>query len=147
MRKKGLKMLVVLAALSMAGAVFAAGMADLNPEMRSLMDKYLSEAQKKDPSLKAFSPEEGKKFFNAKRMHSVNREERSCSMCHTSNPSSPGKTPVGKTIEPMAYSANKDRFTDPQKVEKWFKRNCAWVLERECTPKEKGDFISYMMSN
>lgn len=147
MRGKGLKMLVGLVALSMAGAVFAAGPADLNTEMSALMEKYLSEAQKKEPSLKAFSPLEGKKFFNAKRTHSVNNEERSCSTCHTSNPARPGKTPVGKTIEPMAHSANKDRFTDPQKVEKWFKRNCAWVLERECTPKEKGDFISYMMSN
>jgi len=135
-----------LAAVFLAGAAFAAGPADLDPGMRSFMDKYLGEAQKKEPSLKAFSAEEGKKFFNAKRKHS-NGEERSCSTCHTSNPAQPGKTPVGKTIEPMAHSANKDRFTDPQKVEKWFKRNCAWVLERECTPKEKGEFITYMMSN
>ncbi len=146
MQKKGL-MLGGLAALFIAGGALAAGPADLNAGMRSLMDRYLSEAQKKEPSLKAFSAEEGKKFFNAKRMHSTAKEERSCSTCHTSNPLNPGKTPVGKTIEPMAHSANKDRFTDPQKVEKWFKRNCAWVLERECTPEEKGDFITYMMSN
>jgi uncharacterized protein DUF1924 len=146
MRKKSL-ILAGLAAVFMAGAVYAAGPADLSPEMRSLMDKYLAEARKNEPSLKAFSPEEGKKFFDAKRTHSTAKEERACSTCHTSNPAQPGKTPVGKTIDPMAHSANKDRFTDPQKVEKWFKRNCAWVLERECTPKEKGGFITYMMSN
>ena len=37
-------------------------------------------------------------------------------------------------------------FHDPKKVEKWFKRNCQWVPGRECTPKEKGDFITYMIS-
>lgn len=146
MRKRGLSLIIAGLLTLSAVAGSAAGLTDLNPQMRALMEKYLATAQKKDPSLKAFSPVEGKKFFNAKRAHSVNGEERSCSTCHTSNPAQPGKTPVGKTIEPMAHSANRDRFTDPQKVEKWFKRNCAWVLERECTPKEKGDYISYMMS-
>ncbi|MGZ3790026.1 MAG: DUF1924 domain-containing protein, partial [Bacteriovorax sp.] len=32
------------------------------------------------------------------------------------------------------------------KVQKWFKRNCNDVLERVCTPQEKGDFVKYMMS-
>jgi hypothetical protein len=43
-------------------------------------------------------------------------------------------------------SAQKDRFTDPAKVEKWFKRNCNDVLSRACTPQEKADFTAYMIS-
>ncbi|OGW03156.1 MAG: hypothetical protein A2Z59_12760 [Nitrospinae bacterium RIFCSPLOWO2_02_39_17] len=62
------------------------------------------------------------------------------------DPAKEGKTPVGKPIEPLSPAVNKGRFTDPEKVEKWFKRNCTGVFERECTPKEKGDFVTYMMS-
>ncbi|MDD5433789.1 MAG: DUF1924 domain-containing protein [Nitrospira sp.] len=128
----------------MSGVLFAGQ--SLNPQMKSFMDTLLAGAKKQDPGFKGFSAEEGKKFFNSKKVHSVNKEERSCTTCHTPNPANQGKTQVGKVIEPMAASVNKERFTDTKKVEKWFKRNCEWVLERECTPKEKGDFITYMMS-
>lgn len=117
-----------------------------NSQVESLTNSYLAEAQKSSPGLKAFSAEEGKKFFNSKRIHSAKKEERSCATCHTTDPTKPGQTVAGKVIEPVAPSVNKERFTDPQKIEKWFKRNCEWVLERECTPKEKGDYITYMMS-
>jgi hypothetical protein len=117
-----------------------------NPEVQSLTNSYLAEAQKSESGLKAFSAEEGKRFFNSNRMHSAKKEERSCTTCHTTDPTKPGQTVAGKVIEPMAPSVNKERFTDPQKIEKWFKRNCEWVLERECTPKEKGEYITYMMS-
>ena len=43
-------------------------------------------------------------------------------------------------------AANKARFTDTPTVEKWFKRNCQDVLERECTAQEKGDFMTYVLS-
>jgi hypothetical protein len=46
----------------------------------------------------------------------------------------------------MAPSANKERFTDVKKIEKWFKRNCNDVLARECTAQEKGDFLKYLLS-
>ena len=46
----------------------------------------------------------------------------------------------------MAVSANPKRYTNKADVEKWFKRNCKQVLGRECTPAEKGDFITFMMS-
>jgi len=62
------------------------------------------------------------------------------------DPAKSGRTPVGKPIDPLSPAVNKERFTDPEKVEKWFKRNCTGVFERKCSPKEKGDFITYMMS-
>lgn len=138
--------LVFAAIFAVSGTQAAYAGTALNPKMQSLMDSYLAEARKADSSLKAFSAEEGRKLFTSKRAHSEKKEERSCATCHTQDPSRPGQTAVGKPIEPMAASVNKERFTDPAKVEKWFKRNCQWVLERECTPKEKGDFITYMTS-
>lgn len=68
----------------------------------------------------------------------------SCASCHTENPAQPGRTRVGKRIEPLAPAANPQRFTDAAKVEKWFRRNCGDVLQRECSAQEKGDFIAWL---
>lgn len=87
----------------------------------------------------------GEKLFFAKRTHS-NGESVSCASCHTENPKATGKTRANKLIEPIAPVVNKERFTDPAKVEKWFKRNCKDVLERACTDQEKADFIAFMIS-
>lgn len=130
-----------LAAAVVLGVAFTAQAGALNSEMQS----FVSNLQK-ESGARSFSAEDGKKLFNSKRMHSQKNEERSCTTCHTVDPSRQGKTAVGKVIDPISPAVTKERFTDPKKVEKWFKRNCEWVLERECTPKEKGDFITYMMS-
>ena len=132
---------IALSAMVVFGAPFVTMAGTLNADMQSLVSNFQKEA-----GVKAFSAEDGKKLFNSKKMHSQKNEERSCTTCHTADPSKQGKTIVGKIIEPISPAVNKERFTDPKKVEKWFKRNCEWVLERECTPKEKGDFITYMMS-
>ena len=55
-----------------------------------------------------------------------------------------GQTRAGKAIEPMAVSASSARFTDIDKTEKWFTRNCKTVLGRDCSLQEKGDFITYL---
>lgn len=71
----------------------------------------------------------------------------SCASCHGKDLSKEGKHhKTGKVIQPMAPSANKERFTDVKKIEKWFKRNCNDVLARECTAQEKGDFLKYLLS-
>lgn len=69
---------------------------------------------------------------------------QSCATCHSASPTQTGKTRVGKPIEPLAPAANPQRFTDAAKVEKWFRRNCKDVLQRECTAQEKGDFIAWL---
>ena len=48
--------------------------------------------------------------------------------------------------EPLAPFANPERFTRPEKVAKWFKRNCRDVLARECTAQEKGDVLAFVMT-
>jgi len=143
--KRGVAAVLAVVAVFFATGVLYAGV-QLNKEIQTLLDSYLAAAKKAEPGFKGFSAGEGKAFFNSKQIHSVSKEERGCTTCHTTNPAHKGKTTVGKVIEPMAASVNKERFTDPKKVEKWFKRNCSWVLERECTPKEKGNYITYMLS-
>ncbi|MEZ5478601.1 MAG: DUF1924 domain-containing protein [Thiolinea sp.] len=71
----------------------------------------------------------------------------SCASCHTANPAQDGKhTRTGKLIEPLAPAANAQRFTRLKKTEKWFRRNCKDVLERECTALEKGDILTYLLT-
>lgn len=70
---------------------------------------------------------------------------RGCTTCHGNDLRAKGKhVRTGKVIEPMAPSVNKDRLTDPKFIEKWFRRNCKWVLDRECTLQEKGDLLAYL---
>jgi hypothetical protein len=71
--------------------------------------------------------------------------ERSCASCHTKDLTAAGKhVTTGKEIKPMAPSSNAERFTDSLKVEKWFKRNCLWTMDRECTVQEKANFLVYL---
>ncbi|MCC6208514.1 MAG: DUF1924 domain-containing protein [Gammaproteobacteria bacterium] len=70
---------------------------------------------------------------------------RNCSTCHGKDLSQPGRhVNTGKEIEAMAPSVNDKRYTNAKTIEKWFTRNCKWVLGRECMPQEKGDVLSYL---
>lgn len=87
----------------------------------------------------------GEQFYRAK--SSAGKTADSCAACHTDNPKAVGQhVKTHKSIDPIAPVAQRDRFTDPAKVEKWFKRNCQEVLARACTPQEKADFTAYMIS-
>lgn len=89
-----------------------------------------------------FSAARGEQFFK-----STHGSDWSCATCHTQNPAAVGKhTRTGKAIQPLAPAANAERFTDPAKVEKWFRRNCNDVLNRACTPLEKGDVLTFLIS-
>ena len=124
--------------------MIVAGLAS-QPAFAETPDQILDSIQaaaKSTPGFKGFSAARGESFFKAK--HS---EGLSCASCHTDNPAATGKhEKTGKVIEPLAPSANAQRFSDPAKVEKWFKRNCNDVLKRVCTPQEQGDVLSYMLT-
>lgn len=105
----------------------------------------MAEATVEDAGFAGFSGERGQALFSAT-FTTGKPETPSCTSCHTTSPQNTGETRAGKPIEPIAVSKTPDRFTDPDKVEKWFRRNCRSVLGRECTALEKGDFITYMMS-
>lgn len=71
--------------------------------------------------------------------------ERSCASCHTDQLRNSGKhVRTGKSILPLAPSANADSLTDTKKIEKWLLRNCKWTLGRECNAQEKSDLLSFM---
>lgn len=90
---------------------------------------------------KAGNASQGEVFFNQK-----HGRQWSCSSCHNTPPVTTGKhASTGKPIKPLAPSANSEAFTDSAKVEKWFRRNCKDVLERECTAAEKADVMAYLL--
>jgi len=73
--------------------------------------------------------------------------QRSCTSCHGDNPAKAGQhVKTGKAIQPMALSANAERFQDAKKIEKWFLRNCKWTLGRECSTQEKADILTWLSS-
>jgi hypothetical protein len=101
-----------------------------------------SDAKSDNPSFQGFSAARGESFFKTK-----HGNEWSCSSCHTENPAALGKhAKTSKDIQPLAPSANAERFTDQGKVAKWFKRNCNDVLDRVCTAQEKGDVLAYLLT-
>jgi Domain of unknown function (DUF1924) len=74
-------------------------------------------------------------------------KEWSCSTCHSATPTVEGKhASTGKVIGALAPAFNPDRFSDPAKTEKWFRRNCNDVMGRECTAAEKADVLAWLLT-
>ncbi len=72
--------------------------------------------------------------------------EWSCSSCHGLPPVTAGKhASTGKVIAALAPAGNPKALTSTAKVDKWFRRNCIDVLERECTVGEKADLLAYLL--
>ena len=89
------------------------------------------------------APARGQQFFNATRPG----KDWSCASCHGATPTQAGKhASTGKPVGALAPAANAERFTDPAKVEKWFRRNCNDVVGRECTAGEKADVMAWLLT-
>ncbi len=72
-------------------------------------------------------------------------DERSCSTCHGVDLRQAGEhIRTKKLIEPMAPSVNAKSLTNAREIRKWFKRNCKWTLDRECTAAEKANLLVYI---
>lgn len=109
---------------------------------QQILDSLTQQAQTESATFQGFAAQRGELFF--KQNHA---NDWSCATCHTTNPRDAGKhAKTSKAIEPLAPRANAQRFTDPKKVEKWFKRNCNDVLDRPCTAQEKGDVLTWLLS-
>ena len=117
--------------------------ANLNAEMTKFVQGLESQAKKEESSFKGFDPERGKKIFFEERANDK-AGKISCSTCHTPDLKKAGKTLVGKVIEPLAPSANRNRLTSVKDVEKWLQRNFKQVYGREGTAKEKGDVLMFI---
>jgi mono/diheme cytochrome c family protein len=84
----------------------------------------------------------GQAFFNSR-----HGKDWTCASCHGAVPTQAGKhASTGKPITALAPAFNPERFSDPAKVEKWFRRNCNDVADRACTPAEKADVMAWLIS-
>ncbi len=131
-----LSLLSAVLALSLSSTSFAGPRDDL-------LAHYASAAKAADPAFAGFSAARGKALY-LQTFTGGKPATPSCTSCHGKDPRASGQTLTGKSIEPVALSASSTRYADPVKVEKWFKRNCTEVMGRECSAREKGDWLSFM---
>lgn len=116
------------------GTAFAGG--EAIPEM---LAKYEAEGASN------FTAKGVEALWNKKVKSEDDGMERSCATCHGSDLTKQGKHyKTGKVIEPMALSANPERYSESRKIKKWFLRNCKWAWGRECTAQEKGNFLTFL---
>lgn len=135
-----IRRLILVVAVAALPAVALAG----DARRDAILAGYAGKARAADPAATAFSARRGEILFRTKWTGGDPRTS-SCTACHTADPRRPGQNAkTGRPIEPVAVSANPRRFTDPATVEKQFTRDCRNVLGRECTPLEKGDYITFM---
>src|SRR3989339_68183 len=113
---------LILALIAVAGLSLQPVYAESPAEIKASLQQEAAAT----PGFQGFSSARGENFFNSK-----HGNDWSCSSCHSNNPAASGKhAKTGKVIAPLAPSANAERFSNPKKVEKWFKRNCNDVLGR-----------------
>lgn len=132
--------------LMLAAAVAALPLVALAADARrdAILADYAGKARTAAPGFTAFSAQRGESLFRTT-WSGGDPRTASCTACHTADPRRPGQNAkTGRPIDPVAVSANPRRFTDPATVEKQFTRDCRNVLGRECTPLEKGDYITFM---
>ena len=126
---------LAIAALALVSGLSAAG-------PRELLAGYEAAARQSAAAFAGFSAARGARFFGE-----THGGEWSCSTCHTASPAAAGRhAKTGKSIAPLAPAANAERFSDAATTEKWFRRNCNDVLGRECTPQEKGDVLTWLLT-
>ncbi len=127
------RLLPVAFALALSAPTFAGTQADL-------LSGLVADAAREGTPV-APSAARGESFFKTR------RAEWSCASCHTADPRQDGRHAVtGKSIRPMAPSAEPTRLTDRAKTDKWFHRNCRDVVGRPCSLAEQADVVAYLMS-
>lgn len=154
-------------ALVLAAGLFAAGglLAD-TPEQ--ILEGYAAQARTEDPSFGGFSAQRGEAFYREPHVikgagiwscaschlkdprYSVraHRTDIPCRACHVINDweHPDPKHAKKRVIDAFAPSANSIRLSDGHRVENFLKLNCLLLMQRECTTKEKGDVIAFLLS-
>jgi hypothetical protein len=135
---------------------------------QDLLERYRAQASAADPAFEGFSAERGHALYRDK--HAImglgavscaschrkdprdqiraHRVDILCRACHVINDAEHPEPEQAKkrVIEPFTPAANPRRFSDYDTVERYFKVNCQLVFKRECTAREKGDLIAYLLS-
>lgn len=125
-----------IASCVMGATVLAAGAAAHAATPSELLADYAAKAPTPPAAAR------GRQLFTT-----THGREWSCASCHGTVPTQQGQhAATGKSIGPLAPAFNPQRFTDPAKTEKWFRRNCNDVMARECTASEKADVLSWLMT-
>ena len=155
-----MRALILLVACAAAGNAAAA-------DPRAFLEAYAAQAQAADPGFSGFSEARGRAFYYKK--HPVeDLGMASCATCHHADPlkatlahqdqipcrachvmfsrQPESHRPTKSEIPPLAPAGNPNRFTNEWTVEHWFGYNCKMLLRRECTPQEKGDLITWLLS-
>lgn len=140
-RLKPAAVVAAMLVLVASQAVFAADAA-----RDAILATYARQAKTEDAAFAGFSAQRGEALYRVK--NTVNPDASSCATCHTDDPTRAGRhVKTGRVIEPIAVSANPKRFTDAEKVEERFVRDCKSILGRACTATEKGDYVTFMASH
>lgn len=139
-----MKTAAALLPLSLSLSLLLCGNASAAPR-DDILRSLDSPARAADPAFTGFSAARGQ-TLHTQAFAGGKADTPACTSCHGATPRSSGRTPAGKAVEPMALSLSPSRYSDAAKVDKWFTRNCRDVLGRECTPREKGDWLSFMFS-
>lgn len=128
---------------------------------------YAEQAKIADPGFAGFSAERGRAFYT--KQHPVEDNGMlSCASCHHPDPlkateahkdqipcrachilfsrAPDSHRPTRREIPPFAPAGDPNRFTNEWKVEYWFDYNCKLLLKRACTPQEKGDLITWLLT-
>jgi hypothetical protein len=155
-----LQVFVAAAWLATSGIVPAA-----SPE--EFVKLYAEQAKLADPAFAGFSAERGRELYM--KQHPVEGNGMlSCASCHHADPTKATQAhvdqipcrachilfsgqpeshrPTRREIPPFAPAVNPYRFTNEWKVEHWFDFNCRLLLKRACTPVEKGDLITWLLT-
>lgn len=134
--------------LALAGALIILPLAALaagNTERGAILADYAGRARTADPGFAGFSAQRGEALFRGN-FAGGDARTPSCMSCHTADPRRPGRNAkTGRPIDPVAVSVDPGRYTDAAQVDKHFTRDCKSVLGRDCTPLERGDYITFMM--
>jgi hypothetical protein len=151
--------------LAAAAGVASSETAAAGPE--DFLHLYAEQAQLADPQFAGFSADRGRALYM--KPHPVDSEGMlSCASCHHADPLKATQAhhdqipcrachvlfsaqpeshrPTRHEIPPLAPAGNPNRFSNEWKVEFWFDYNCKLLLRRACTPVEKGDLITWLLT-
>jgi mono/diheme cytochrome c family protein len=132
--------LIACAALTLPLAALAADATDRD----AILAGYARQAKAADPGFTAFSAQRGEALYRSQ-WTSGDVRTPSCASCHTDDPRQAGRNAkTGRPIDPAAVSTNPQRYTDVTQVDKHFARDCKSVIGRDCTPLERGDYITFL---
>jgi hypothetical protein len=157
---------LVLTSIALAcGVLSARNLYADSPEQ--VVEGYSAQARAEDPSFAGFSAERGEVIYREPHVikgagvwscaschlkdprYSVraHRTDIPCRACHVINDweHPDPKKAKKRVIDAFAPSANPKRLSDPQRVETFLRLNCQLLMKRECTAREKGDVLAYLI--